>query len=72
MSDLLEPAKGQVFRPAHKSSIIRNWTFHNLVAHPLMEIAWLVIRPFSKHKAERLSNYIHDRTIPEEYTDEQI
>lgn len=33
------------------------WTFHNLVAHPLMEIFHLV-------GAKNLSNKIHDSTVP--------
>jgi hypothetical protein len=33
------------------------WTFHNLVAHPLSEVAWL----FGMTK---LSNWIHDASIP--------
>ena len=34
------------------------WTIHNLIAHPLMEIAFLLGK-------ESLSQKIHDSTIPE-------
>lgn len=33
------------------------WTVHNLFAHPLSEIAWLL-------GLKRLSNWIHDVSIP--------
>ena len=48
-------------RTMNKISILwKNWTFHNLVAHPLMEIVFLL----SLGKAKRLSTWIHDSTIP--------
>lgn len=34
------------------------WSFHNLVAHPLAEVLYLL-------GAERLSTWVHDATIPE-------
>lgn len=34
------------------------WTIHNLVAHPLSEIVYML-------GFEDLSNYIHDITVPE-------
>jgi hypothetical protein len=34
------------------------WSLHNLVAHPLSEIVYLI-------GCENLSNTIHDATIPE-------
>lgn len=40
-----------------------SWTLHNLLAHPISEVVYLVglgTRPF-----ERLSNWIHDITVPE-------
>lgn len=40
--------------------LYRNWTVHNLIAHPLSEIIWLL----SLGKAKRLSNYVHDVTVP--------
>lgn len=33
------------------------WTFHNLIAHPFSEIVYLV-------GLERLSNWVHDKSIP--------
>jgi hypothetical protein len=38
------------------------WTLHNLVAHPVSEIVWLV--GLGSKRAERLSNWIHDATVP--------
>jgi len=43
------------------SKIYKNWTVHNLIAHPLSEIIYLL----SFGKALGLSNYIHDSTVPE-------
>ena len=37
--------------------IYKNWTFHNLIAHPLGEILYLL-------GLENLSNKLHDSTIP--------
>mgnify|MGYP001575667783 CR=1 FL=1 len=34
------------------------WSFHNLIAHPLSEIAWII-------GLENLSNWIHEKSIPE-------
>ncbi len=33
------------------------WSIHNLLAHPLSEIAWLF-------GFEKLSNWLHDKSIP--------
>jgi hypothetical protein len=63
-NNLLEPLKGKKFRPIHRQSFIRNWTVHNLISHPLMEVIWWIIRPFSRNHAERASNWIHDITVP--------
>lgn len=35
------------------------WTLHNVVAHPLSELLYQV-----SVTAERLSNAVHDKTIP--------
>ena len=43
------------------SKIYKNRTVHNLLAHPLMEIIYLL----SFGKAEKFCNYIHDSTIPD-------
>lgn len=34
------------------------WTLHNLIAHPISEILWLIY-------LERASHWIHEVTIPE-------
>lgn len=36
---------------------MRNWTIHNLFAHPVSEPLWLV-------GFRRASGWIHDRTVP--------
>lgn len=41
------------------SRIYRNWTVHNLFAHPLSELVWLVT-----HR-EDWAGWIHDVTVPE-------
>lgn len=47
------------------SKVYRNWAVHNLVGHPLSEIAFWCSRPFiGLRKAEKLSGQIHDLTIP--------
>jgi hypothetical protein len=51
--------------PQHVWSLTRNWPVHNLIAHPTSEIVYWLVRPFSKRKAERWRNAIHDRTVPE-------
>jgi hypothetical protein len=38
------------------------WSLHNLVAHPLSEIVYLI--GFGTIPAERLCNWIHDITVP--------
>ena len=44
----------------------KNWTIHNLIGHPISEIAYLVSLPFAgKEKAENISGWIHDLTIPD-------
>ena len=38
---------------------------HNLVSHPVSEIVYLVSIPFvGREKAESISGWIHDVTIP--------
>jgi hypothetical protein len=39
------------------------WTLHNLVAHPLSELVYLI--GLGTKRAERASNWIHDNTAPE-------
>ena len=62
----LENLRIKKHRPNHKFSLIRNWTTHNIVGHPLSEILWWVLRPFSREKAKAVSNWIHDITVPED------
>tara|TARA_B100000674_G_C37697146_1_gene848800 strand:- start:286 stop:462 length:177 start_codon:yes stop_codon:yes gene_type:complete len=38
--------------------LYRSWTAHNLISHPLSEIAYLL-------GLQKLSNWIHDITVPE-------
>mgnify|MGYP000026186375 FL=1 len=40
--------------------IYKNWTVHNLLAHPISEIVWLL----SFGRLENVSNWIHDVTVP--------
>jgi len=42
------------------SKLYKNWTVHNLVAHPLMEVLYLI----SFGKLKGLGNKIHDATLP--------
>jgi hypothetical protein len=42
------------------SKLYRNWTIHNLIAHPLSEIVWLL----SFGQGRKVSDWIHDVTIP--------
>ena len=37
--------------------LYQNWTFHNLIGHPLSEVAHLL-------GLQKLSNWIHDVTVP--------
>ena len=46
------------------SRIYKNWPIHNLIAHPLSEIVYWIIRPSGKTRADDISNWIHDITIP--------
>lgn len=50
-------------------SLWKNWTVHNLICHPVSEIAYWLIRPFSKSQAEKLAGVIHDSSIPLEYSE---
>jgi hypothetical protein len=44
--------------------VIRSWVVHNLVGHPLSELAYWAVRPFDKEHAEVVSGWIHDATLP--------
>lgn len=45
--------------------VYRNWPVHNLVAHPLSELVYWIVRPFGKAAAKSAGDWIHDSTIPE-------
>jgi hypothetical protein len=44
--------------------IYKNWTFHNIIAHPLSEVVYWIVRPFGKSTSEKISKRIHDCTLP--------
>ena len=48
------------------SFLYKNWFVHNMFAHPLHELVYLALRllMFGKTRARRVSNYIHDVTVP--------
>lgn len=46
------------------------WTPHNLIAHPVSEIVYLLSLLLRNEKIRELSNYIHDETIPTHNTGE--
>ena len=43
--------------------LYKNWTVHNLIGHPLSEIAYLLL--LRSERGEQLCNWIHDVTLPE-------
>ena len=43
---------------------LKTWFFHNLIAHPLCEIVYWLVRPFGKDRAEDAAGRIHDATLP--------
>lgn len=49
----------------YMSKIYKNWFVHNMFAHPLSEIAYWIVRPLGRKKAEDVSGFIHDGTIPQ-------
>tara|TARA_R110002020_G_scaffold78727_6_gene197817 strand:+ start:2711 stop:2980 length:270 start_codon:yes stop_codon:yes gene_type:complete len=52
------------------SRIYKNWPIHNLIAHPVSELAYWIVRPLGKSRAKRVGDWIHDSTLPEEDDDE--
>jgi hypothetical protein len=47
--------------------VYRNWPVHNLVAHPLSEVVYWIVRfPFGTQAAKSAGDWIHDKTVPEE------
>jgi hypothetical protein len=45
--------------------LYKNWLVHNMIAHPLSEIVYWIVRPLGLKKAEDASGHVHDGTIPE-------
>ena len=50
------------------NKLYQNWPVHNLIAHPLSEIVYWIVIPFGKKKAEDISGWIHDITIPADHS----
>jgi hypothetical protein len=49
----------------HKmSKLYKNWPFHNLIAHPVSELVYWVVRPFGRPMAKTAGDWIHDSTLP--------
>ena len=46
------------------SKIYKNWPVHNLIAHPLSEVVYWMVRGWGKKRAEDISGWIHDITVP--------
>ena len=40
--------------------IYKNWFVHNVIAHPLSEIVYWIVRPLGIKRAEDASGYVHD------------
>ena len=51
----------------------KNWTVHNIIAHPVSQIVYLISIPFvGREKAESISEWIHNVTIPDQVREEQV
>ena len=45
----------------------KNWTVHNIISHPVSEVLYLLSLPFAgREKAENISGWIHDVTLPDQ------
>jgi len=51
------------------SRLYRNLPVHNLIGHPLSELVYWIVRPFSKSRAKKVSEFIHDCTLPRHMED---
>ena len=51
--------------------VYKNWFIHNLLGHPLSELAYWLLMPFSQIKASCLSMWIHDATCPSKHHNEE-
>ena len=47
--------------------LFRNWTVHNLISHPLSELVFLAVAPFSRRLADKWSGAVHNFTLPMEF-----
>lgn len=48
--------------------LYQNWPMHNLISHPLSEIVyWVVLTVKGEDEADKISGFVHDFTIPEDY-----
>ncbi len=43
----------------------KNWTVHNVICHPLAQIIYCLLRPFSINHADRVYALIHNSSLPE-------
>ena len=50
-------------------NIWRNWTVHNLLSHPLSEMVYLVVKPFSAFYADKWSGSVHNFSVPMDFED---
>lgn len=49
------------------SRLWKNWTVHNLISHPVSELIYLLsFLIIGREKAEAISGWVHDVTVPEE------
>ena len=49
------------------SRLYKNWFVHNMFAHPLSEAVYWVIRPLGRKRADNISGWVHDVTVPVNY-----
>ena len=51
------------------SKLYQNWPVHNLIAHPLSEIVYWIVRPFcDREKSDDICGWVHDITLPVDHT----
>ena len=46
------------------SKLYKNWPFHNLIAHPVSELVYWIVRPFGRPMAKTAGDWVHDSTLP--------
>lgn len=60
------PATKAYFKKLIKRKLYKNWTFHNLISHPLSQITFLVLEQIKGRKyADEVAERIHDWSIPD-------